>query len=335
MREGTKWLSKTPIDRLSLDKVTRSYNAALEMAEKTVRGCDLETVEGRFAAKQVIATACVLKTLIARPVLFLAPIYRETGGPENNPHRVIDRVGQDLFLQLQSERILSGGSLYIEENHRWVRFEGRKSEGSAVTVNIDTLDGTSGINVGKRDQASAIMITDVERNRFLAGSIVSLVDDALLTIEPGRIGFYQLREGYRKVDPQNVQRSRKDLSAIATLGRHMTKVIPGPPDLDTFGGYGLHRVFTGSLGTMFDAKGQIWYEAVMWGLMGEQLGLSVSDFQNRPYDWYQILRDSQQQDYRASFPLVISNNEFAHYQFLDQLEQWTNNPTNISDERLN
>ncbi|OGG09941.1 hypothetical protein A2154_02530 [Candidatus Gottesmanbacteria bacterium RBG_16_43_7] len=113
---------------------------------------------------------------------------------------------------------------------------------------------------------------------------------------------------------------------LATLKRHyLNHDLPFTknmivPDLFTFGGYGLNKVATGSLTTMFDAHGQIWYEAVMWGLMGEKLGLVVTDFQNRRFDWYQILRDSRQGGYNERMQMVISHNEDWHYRFLDRYE---------------
>lgn len=322
-------LSKIDPRKLTLDRVAKFYQNAIALARRTVESCDFHTQEGNFAATHAVASACVLRRLISSPLLFSAPIYQSTGGPENNPHRVIDEIGCALFTSLQQSNPLPAGKVFIEENHQWLDFVGTEAPGTSVAVNIDTLDGTSNILTGHRDQASGIMVTDLARNRFLGGAIVSLVDNAFITAEPGHCQLYQLANGYRSASPLEQSRKQPDRMRLATLGRHLQAIVPFPfthgpytPDLSTFGGYGLYRVLTGSITTMFDARGQIWYEAALWGPLAEALGLVVTDFQNRHYDWFQILRDSQQPGYNERMPLVISHDLQWHYQFLDAFEKW-------------
>lgn len=319
-------LNRVKPRHLTLERVSRFYDQAIEVAEATTKQCGMHTLEGRFAVTQAIATAYILKYLIRDPRLFVSPLYKDTGGPATNPHRVIDNIGRDIFYKLQENMPLLPGKVYIEENHQWLNYIDTEFKEAALAVNIDTLDGTSNIEIGHRDQASAIMITNLKLNRFLGGSIVSLVDDALITIEPDNVRLFKLRESYNKAHPVIIPPLQHDKMSLATLGRHLTSVVPFPfnknpytPDLLTFGGYGLIKVATGQISTMFDATGQVWYEADMWGLMAEKLGLQVSDFENRRYDWFKKLRESQQPEFceREHYPIVISYNERMHWQFLD------------------
>ncbi|OGG09942.1 hypothetical protein A2154_02535 [Candidatus Gottesmanbacteria bacterium RBG_16_43_7] len=168
MKQSIETLSHLLPQHITLERVCSHYDQAIESATKTVRDCHLNTPEGNFTAVQAIATAYLLKNLLDNPLLFSKPIYKNTGGPEENPHRIIDVVGQKLFDLLQLRFPVRTGYVYIEENHCWDKYPGQSDPAADIHINIDTLDGTSNILYGHRDQASAIMITDLSptRNRF-------------------------------------------------------------------------------------------------------------------------------------------------------------------------
>jgi hypothetical protein len=330
--ELEKRIAQVQHDKLTLPWVTGLYPCALTYASETVRMCGATTDEGDFTATLALAAHRILHPLINKPLLYSSPLFRDTGGPLNNRHRVIDLIGQQLFEKLLRQHPLPSGDVYIEENHTWLKYTGLLDPvNSSISVNIDTLDGTSNLETGHRDQATAIMITDLKRDRLLGAAIVNLVGDTLVTYEPGVVRYFDIPSGCREVYPVKVEPCRRERMVLATLGRHLPEIVPfslfskNPysPDLSTFGGYGLLEVAVGRLTNMFDYRGQIWYEAVMWGLMAQHLGLPVTDFDNHPIDWYQLLRDSKSPGHESDRQqIVISHNWAWHYRFLDEFEEW-------------
>jgi len=306
----------------------------LEETRPIVYESDIARTEwGKAGLWYSVTQAKILRPELRSPTpLRQSGLLEKTGGPEYNPTREIDTIGNKVIHSIM-RRIYMPALVYIEEEKRWLAFNS-EIPGIPVSIAVDPLDETGPIRIGLRVQTTAATIAN-QHGEFVAGTIASLVDDEIVLIEDGEVHLMCFDENatdFSKNSPlkklavnppavRDIHRAR-----IATLPRRMEQLrrFPAFRNLDylpTFGGYGLLEMIRGDIDVMLDPlKGQPWYEAVHWGPMAEQAGMVVSYPDGNRIDFQSILLRAMQGEQVARVKIVISRDQHLHDQVLSSFQ---------------
>lgn len=321
-----------PLETLTPEAVASLCPPALEQAAVLAEQSKLvQTPAGKLCLTYVLAATTVLRRLVNHPDITTSPLYQSAGGESYNPHLTIDAIGGgliDVLVPLQSQTI----NLYVEERNNWQRSPATGADWSVV---VDPLDETNAMSDHLRVQSTAITVADRD-GRLLAGGVGSLVDPWILLTEgeQHQLVFYkEVNAQHAKADlwgfPLALPEPRKDQQLrLATLPRRVAQLrqsgLLAPnedPKLMTFGGYGLLALLKGEIDAMLDpGKGQLWYEAYLWGQMAQEVGLPVSTPDGNPLDFAAILARSQA-GVTPRVPLIISAKAEVHRQLIAKLQE--------------
>lgn len=162
------------------------------------------------------------------------------------------------------------------------------------------------------------MIVADESGQFLAGGLVNLRGPEMIVVD-------QLSQLATKFDWKK-QLHKKRLK-IAILPRRLAELTSIQQEsfrenfnhLDTFGGFALLNLLEGKADAMIDpVKGQPWYEAVIWGMLAERLGLIVTDVLGQKINFSDILTASTAGLEVPRVQMMTSTNVGIH----EELLQW-------------
>ena len=301
----------------------------------------LEFARGSFESKELVYTEAgayclwyaLAQSAILRPLLSSPEALKKSGltkgdwGSDYNPSLNIDIIGGLIASHIFSSRP-GPTSLFVEENKRWDKY-GSRDLGERWIVMVDPLDETSGIKNDMKTQTTGMLVTDTN-GEFLAGAVSSLVDNTILLVEKDGAVLINFDMKRQKVTTEKITRSNKKSLAdfrVATLGRRFTKSEQPlnktqfsknkqEPDLDSFGGYGLLSMIKnghyGYIDAMIDPlMGQPWYEAVIWGYIAREMGLSVIGKDGMEIDFGSIILKAWEEsdeikDWKKRVPIIIS-----------------------------
>lgn len=305
----------------------------LKEAEHLVERSDLtRTEEGEICLLFGLTQSLILRSRLREPSSLLASSLMETtDGEAYNPHRRIDEIGARLIERILVETGITF-DLHTEEEKQWKRIA---PDGHLpLIVVVDPLDGTGSIKKGLFDQATGILVADSECN-FRAGLVASLVNHEMVLVEEESLPyFFSFDEGKMVISPRDlIEKETQSLeeAVIAALPRRIPRLKKETslfsrhqyPDnyFPSFGGYVLLSMLRGQIDAAIDPlRGQAWYEAVLWGWMGEKSGLIiVTDERGERIDFSRVLQEAHQGLIGERVRLVMSRERKLHQEILEEL----------------
>lgn len=325
--------------QLSLEAIRGLYGHAIANAEALAEQDGMtQTRAGNLCLTYCLASASVLRPVLADARLHESPLLMEIGGPRENRSLAIDKISTDLVRQIlrNPQYPFQSVDIYIEEVGEWASYRSVESSMTQVLpwlMLVDPLDETSAIGKGLKVQSTGIMVAN-NNGSILAGGIASLVDNTVLIVErrdlKARINFSD-RENFLQPLPLRVATERLEGTPlrVATLARRIEGLSQTPlfqkkpyVELPTFGGYAVLALLHGTADALIDpVRGQPWHEACIWGPIAELAGLVVTDPQGKPIDFARIMQISRTSAVMNKVPLVISANRAIHREVLSELSQ--------------
>lgn len=333
LKEGPLSLKKMDLNFILRQELPQRLKEAADFVE---RGGWTETAAGKICLQFGLSQNLLLRQLLADPATLLGSdlMTEIPGGEDYNPCRRIDKIGGKAATKICQESGMAM-DIFIEEPKRWQQTSLGNQDLNLVVV--DPCDGTEEILVGKLIQTAGMIVADQKCN-FLAGVAASLVDENLLLVEKNKARLFSFDGVHLR--QQDFPRERLPVSVdealIAILERRVNKaslqknqdlfgIYRYGIDFPSFGGGVLLKMLQGEIDVALDPfKGQPWYEAVLWGWMGEKSGLVVTNEKGERIDFQQVLGKAyqvrnQKRVKMGRVPLVISREEGLHQAVLNQL----------------
>lgn len=283
------------------------FQVAGQIAHECTEHSGLETEQGRLTLAALLHTHLMLEPILReKEKLRVAGFFDETGGPPNNRHIKIDEYGKRaLEFQAKNFPFTSSASLRIEETHAWTN--PLNSGSPECYIVMDPLDESSSADkIDKLVQSAGIIIADKD-GQLIAGGIANLVGKEIIMIEKGNLHVFVILGSpdkpkeitLNKIDPENIPQVDRVLDGkihYAMLGRRVKGIKQTmfyheqTLALDMFGGFGIHKLLDGTIDAAIDtAKGQPWYEAVIWGWIAREMGYTVIGINGKPIDFQALL----------------------------------------------
>lgn len=304
-------------------------NSILNNTEQAA-GRIAKTAEGKFALLFALTAQELLGGIMNSEHLRPYFLQKISGGPEDNPYRMIDIVGGNLTESVLERTISSGATgIFVEEWNEW-RLYGNGSLTRYII--IDPVDGTS--TIGKqKDQATGILVADA-KGKLLAAAVASLNDTPVLFLEKvsekNQIYFLSRIPGSKPVEISKIQITsgpanlpmriaildrRLDDQRLARLGQEFAS---GKLEkYSTFGGAGLLDLLQGKLDAMIDPYyGQPLREP--WGFIAQNIpNLIVTDLDNLEVNYQKYLLDSllgrKNLALERRVPVIISRTQDVYF----------------------
>lgn len=295
---------------------------------------EIRSPEAAFCLRVGLTTAVIVRPILDKPVgeLVTEGFLKETGGQAHNPHRQIDRIGGAIsnyyLFHTYSEVPVD---IRTEEEGVWRRYPQNAQGEPYFRMVIDPLDGTSDIPRGRPFQAMGMVMTDHE-GRFVASCVTGLRRPEVLVADGDGARLFRFDEKRMALVPQSLhldctphkpvrvsvlkRRLEEDPEAYAFIDGQNAALT-----LDTFGGAGLLALVSREIDAMMDRqKGQIWYEAVPWGMTAQAVGCPVTAPDGSAIDFAGILAESLiNPNYNGRQKIVICRNREVQAALLEKV----------------
>mgnify|MGYP001561410245 FL=1 len=290
--------------------------------------------EAIFCLQAGLTQAAIVRPILKKSVgeLVKAGYLMETGGEVHNPHQRIDAIGAQIaYFYLPRAFSTIPLDLHIEEEKVWKRYPVGAHGDPRYRIVIDPLDGTNDIAKGRPFQAMGILVTDAD-GRFMASCVAGLRRPEILVVDGTHAQLFDFDEKRLTLTPEplHVDAPVNGPIRVSVLKRR----IEEQPDeyafidgsqiklaLDTFGGAGLLALAKGEIAAMLDRKGQVWYEAALWGMTAQQAGCPVFAPDGSVIDFARLLADSlANPHYNGRQKIVICSNQQVAEKLLQKVE---------------
>lgn len=282
----------------SLETESQLWPLILNLAETA----ETETAAGKFALLSALNAAAVYRKYLGTPKAragLSKNLLDPTGGPEHNPHIVLDEIG-NLLVEFLAAKCNPSGTLiklFTEESDEWETINNTSPWTTQLSVAIDALDESSSVAKNFYRQAFGMVIAGAA-GRITTGAVASYVDDRLLIYEgksaklfsfnPELGTLLSVAAPVREPTPPGkrlsyamLERKRQIIIANTKFSEDFDYRMP------TFGGWAvLELIFnTGSFDFLIDPYGQKVNEACFWGPGAQAAGLAVFDLDGRSIDF--------------------------------------------------
>ncbi|MBI5449508.1 hypothetical protein HY948_04290 [Candidatus Gottesmanbacteria bacterium] len=316
---------------IAVSTAATEYNPAID---RLIQQQGIWSSEASFCLQVGLTQALLVRPMLGKSVgeLVQAGYLAETGGEVHNPHRRIDGIGAAVaYYYLPHAFPDMPVDIRIEEEGEWRRYpQNAYGDVPHCRIIVDPLDGTGDIPKGRPFQAMGILVTDAD-GRFVASCVVGLRRPEILVVDDTHATLFdfdekrfvltpiplQLDSGPREAVRVSVLKRRleEDPGAYAFIDGERVQLV-----LDTFGGAGLLALAHNEVDAMLDWKGQIWYEAVPWGMTAQQTGCPVTAPDGSAIDFAGMLAESlANPGYKGRQKIVIYRNPEVQAALLEKV----------------